>query len=121
MAMKIVLQEAAVEMVTVTERLCLTEDGRLVEETDPAARWLWATPGTQKPRVEAEKYGYVKQHTAANTDPAAPPNKAMAAPPNKATDDLEALRARATTLGIKVDGRWSLQRLQQEINTKETS
>ncbi|MEV4180189.1 hypothetical protein AB0J28_01920 [Streptosporangium canum] len=44
--------------VTVTARLCLTEDRkRLVPDTDPDARWLFCTPGSQISQADAERYG----------------------------------------------------------------
>ncbi len=44
--------------VTVTERLCLTEDKcRVVPEDSPEARWLWAIPGAKVSRAEAERLG----------------------------------------------------------------
>lgn len=46
-------------MVEVHERLCLTEDGRLVDESDPAARWLYCLPGHKVPLSEAQRYGLV--------------------------------------------------------------
>jgi len=56
MALRFVRDEPG-EWVTATQRLCLTEDGRLVPETDPAARWLWCTPGQKVRRADAERYG----------------------------------------------------------------
>lgn len=46
-------------MVEVHERLCLTEDGRLVDESDPDARWLYCLPGHRVSLAEAIKYGLV--------------------------------------------------------------
>jgi hypothetical protein len=46
---------------TVDRHLYLTEDrSRVVEESDPAMRWLWATPGMQVPLAEAERLGAIK-------------------------------------------------------------
>lgn len=45
---------------TVTERLALTEDGRVVPEESRDARWLYAIPGARVPMVEAIRYGLVK-------------------------------------------------------------
>lgn len=57
----------AVELVTIDRHLYLTDDGRrLVPEGHPDARWLWASPGDERPRDEAERLGAV--------DPA-PPEK----------------------------------------------
>lgn len=50
---------------TVDRHLYLTEDkSRVVEESDPAMRWLWATPGMQVPLAEAERLGAVKADSA---------------------------------------------------------
>lgn len=50
-----------VEMVTVDRHLYLTEDkDRVVEEGDPAGRWLWAAPGNEVSRVDAERLGAIK-------------------------------------------------------------
>lgn len=47
-------------MHTVTERLWLTEDRqRVVPEGDPAARFLFATPGTRIHAEDARRYGLV--------------------------------------------------------------
>ncbi|MCI0687571.1 MAG: hypothetical protein L0Y54_10095 [Sporichthyaceae bacterium] len=81
--------------VVATERLCLTEDQtRLVPETDPAARWLYCTPGQQLPRADAERYGLLAQPeptpeptTEPEPEPAAPEPaepKARAKPADKA-------------------------------------
>lgn len=49
------------KMHKVDERLYTTEDGsRVVKEGDPEARHLYATPGSEVPLKEAEKYGLVK-------------------------------------------------------------
>lgn len=48
------------EMVEVDVRLCRTEDDRLVEETDTAARWLYCKPGDRIPKAEAIRYGLIK-------------------------------------------------------------
>lgn len=42
---------------TITERLALTEDDRLVPEEDPDARWLFATTGQEIALKDAVKYG----------------------------------------------------------------
>ncbi len=47
-----------VELVTIDRHLYLTEDGaRVVPEGHPDARWLWASPGDERPRNEAERVG----------------------------------------------------------------
>lgn len=49
------------DVVVVEEHLYLTEDRtRVVSEGDPACRWLWAAPGDERPRAEAERLGVVK-------------------------------------------------------------
>lgn len=48
-----------VDTYEVYERLCLTEDERLVSEGDPAGRWLYAIPGQKIPMAEAIRYGLV--------------------------------------------------------------
>lgn len=65
---------------TVTERLYLTNDDKLVKEGDPRAAFLYSTPGKEIPMVEAEKYGLAPTAKAAS----APADKAKAAPANKA-------------------------------------
>jgi len=84
------------EWVTATARLCLTEDGRVVPDTDPAARWLWCTPGQPIRRSDAERYGLLggegKAEAKARRVPAnkarrAPANKARRAPANKQGSD----------------------------------
>jgi len=76
------------EWVTATARLCLTEDrSRVVPDTDPAARWLWCTPGQPVRRSEAERYGLLGgegEGAAKARRPAA--NKARRAAANKAAD-----------------------------------
>ncbi|MEV2277712.1 hypothetical protein AB0I72_19210 [Nocardiopsis sp. NPDC049922] len=50
--------DASKGMVTVERRLYLTEDGeRVVPDGHPAARWLWATPGSRVSRADAERLG----------------------------------------------------------------
>lgn len=53
-------QTAGEEQVEIQDRLCLTEDERLVPEGDPDGRWLYAVPGQRVPLSEAVKYGLVK-------------------------------------------------------------
>lgn len=61
MALEFVKQrkESNVDTYEVTERLALTEDGRVVPEDSPEARWLYAIPGQQIPLEETLKYGLV--------------------------------------------------------------
>lgn len=65
-------------------RLCLTEDDRLVPDTDPDARWLFCVPGAAIKRSDAERYGLLD---APAPEPAPEPEpveeKAVAAPANK--------------------------------------
>jgi len=76
------------EWVTATARLCLTEDGRVVPDTDPAARWLWCTPGQPIRRSDAERYGLLGgAGKAAAKARRAPANKARRAPANKQGSD----------------------------------
>lgn len=49
------------DKIVIDRRLCLTEDGsRVVDESDPAARWLWAIPGHVVDREEAERLGAIE-------------------------------------------------------------
>lgn len=48
------------ESYKVSERLAKTEDDRVVPESDPDARWLYAIPGHEIPLEEAERYGLIK-------------------------------------------------------------
>lgn len=66
-----------VETVTVDRHLYLTEDkSRVVEEGDTAGRWLWAAPGQEVSREEAERLGAVKARSK-------PADKAVRASRNK--------------------------------------
>lgn len=47
--------------VIATARLCLTEDDRLVPDTDEAARWLFCVPGSAIKRSDAERYGLLAE------------------------------------------------------------
>lgn len=63
-------------MVVIDRHLYITEDkSRVVEEGDPAGRWLWASPGQEMPRAQAERLGALK---AATSEPAAEPEGAEA-------------------------------------------
>lgn len=60
------------DKVVIDRRLCLTEDrSRVVDETDPEARWLWAIPGHVVDRAEAERLGAVEPEA----EPEAPKRK----------------------------------------------
>lgn len=67
---------------TVTERLYLTADDKVVREGDPKAAFLYATPGKEVPMADAVRYGLVKKTEAKQSEP--PANKAKTAPANKA-------------------------------------
>lgn len=64
----------------VNERLCLTDDDRLVPEGHPDARWLFAVPGREIPFAEAVKYGLAKAKPESKPEPEVAP----AAPPKRA-------------------------------------
>lgn len=68
--------------VIATARLCLTEDDRLVEDTDPNARWLFCVPGSPIKRADAERYGLLDEPKP-EPEPE-PEQKAAATPANKA-------------------------------------
>lgn len=77
------LREGAgpVDDVIVDRHLYLTEDGRsVVEEGDPAGRWLWASPGTAVPRADAERLGAVERPAKQRQTPA---SKQRTKPANK--------------------------------------
>lgn len=63
--------------VTIDRHLYLTEDRtRVVEEGDPAGRWLWASPGQQVSRREAERLGAIVTESGPDVKQAeAPANK----------------------------------------------
>lgn len=123
---------APVDTVTVDQHWYLTEDkNRVVPEGDPAARWLWATPGMEVPRAEAVKLGALSSNPADEDDdteqePApetvkekpAPADKQRAKPGDKKAsrpDDVAELRKQAADLGMQVDNRWGVDRLRREI------
>ncbi len=67
---------------TADRHLYLTEDrDRVVEESDPAMRWLWATPGMQVPLAEAERLGAVRPDSKA--EPVEEPAKQRTPAQNK--------------------------------------
>jgi hypothetical protein len=53
------------QYVIAQERLCKTEDGRLVPEGHPDARWFHAVKGARLPLAEAVAGGLVKARTPA--------------------------------------------------------
>lgn len=60
MALEFVKPTDSDDWVEATERLCRTEDDRLVPENDPDARWLFCIPGARISKADAERYGLVK-------------------------------------------------------------
>lgn len=83
--------EPSEPMVEVDVRLCLTEDGRLVDESDTDARWLYCKPGDRILLSEAKQYGLVPpepkpEEQEAESEPKAKrpaANKARAKPEDK--------------------------------------
>jgi hypothetical protein len=76
-------REAAVDRVTVDRRLYLTEDrSRVVGEGEPGGRWLWAVPGDEVSRAEAERLGALSPEPAPAPEPE-PEAKKAPAPANK--------------------------------------
>lgn len=61
-------RNVTMSMYTVQERLCLTEDDKLVPEGDPEARWLFAIPGDEIPVDQAERYGLLKSPAKPNAE-----------------------------------------------------
>lgn len=82
------------DLVTVDRHWYLTEDReRVVREGHPDGRWLWATPGMQVSREDAERLGAIEPEVVAEVPPeptpkakSAPANKQRSKPPNKAAD-----------------------------------
>lgn len=63
--------------VVIDRHLYLTEDRtRVVEEGDPASRFLWASPGTEVSRAEAVRLGAVKADPEPKPEPKAKPPEA---------------------------------------------
>lgn len=62
---------AGQHFVTATQRLCRTEDGRLVLEGDPAGRWLFCVPGQEISLAEAKQYGLIAEPKPLQADAAA--------------------------------------------------
>lgn len=106
------------EMVVIDRHLYLTEDKtRVVEEGDPASRWLWASPGQEMSREEAERLGAVKRARAPEPEPepevdvveskaqSKPEDKAMRPPENKATSESRKVREWAAAEGLDVPAR----------------
>jgi hypothetical protein len=59
------------ERVVIDRHLYLTEDKtRVVEEAHPDGRWLWASPGTEVLRAEAERLGAVAKPDVKQRTPA---------------------------------------------------
>lgn len=114
-------EKSGMDMVTVDRHLYLTEDqSKVVEEGDPAGRWLWAGPGAEVPRAEAERLGAVRPEpkaavAAPDKQASMPGDKSAGKPSDKSDDSVEDLRARAEAAGVTVDKRWGADRLRQEI------
>lgn len=81
--------------VVMDRHLYLTEEkDRVVEENDPASRFLWCTPGMSVPLAEAERLGAVKANS--EEEPVEAPkqrtpaqNKQRKPHENKAKDETE--------------------------------
>lgn len=142
---------APTDTVTVDRHWYLTEDkDRVVPEGNPAARWLWATPGMDVPRGDAERLGAVDappedapvtapaaaepvsvedDAERGDGEPAAPaeetktvpkPSDKQRAKPGDKKKTIPELRKQATELGVQVDNRWGEPRLRQEIAAAES-
>jgi hypothetical protein len=75
-------------------RLYLSEDGKVAEEGDPAARTLLIGEGGEMPLADARKYGLVPDEP--NAEPAPADEKAVAtAPANKAVSKAPANKSAA--------------------------
>jgi hypothetical protein len=110
-----------VETVTVDRHLYLTEDKtRVVEEGHPDGRSLWATPGMDVPRADAERLGAIEPAKEPPAEAVAekavpkPADKQRAKPADKSAS-VAGLRQHAADLGVQVDNRWGVERLRQEI------
>lgn len=73
------------ETVVIDRHLYLTEDkSRVVEEGDTDGRWLWASPGQEMARDEAERLGALEAKQPEKPEqPAKPEPKQRARPANK--------------------------------------
>lgn len=83
------------ESFEVTERLCLTEDDRVVGEDHPEARWLWKIPGEHVSIEEAQARGLI---VAAVEEPASEESvdqMAAAEEPAQPAGDVAAAKAKA--------------------------
>lgn len=101
------------EHVEATERLCLTEDGRLVQENDAEARWLFCVPGTRIRRSDLERYGLKQRGPSEDKAVHAPEgDKAHSTPVD---DELTAARAEAEAKGIKVHPNAKADTIRQKI------
>lgn len=126
MAFSINLNEGAgsADTVRVDQHWYLTETrDEVVAEQDPRGRWLWASPGDEVSRADAVRLGALKQQAPMQDKQVpSPGDKQVAMPEDKAgpTDDIDELRAAAEQAGVKVDKRWGVERLQQEIAAAES-
>jgi hypothetical protein len=81
------------DKVVIDRRWCLTEDkSRVVEENDPAARWLWAIPGHIVDRAEAERLGALEPEADAE-----PPKRKPGQPPGSGTKKAEPAEDKSVT------------------------
>jgi hypothetical protein len=87
---------------------------------DPDGTVVWQ-PGTRfeqdDPTLDGLPPGHVRPVVVEVDEPAVQPEPQPELAPS-AELGIGQLRARAEALGVKVDGRWSAARLQQEIGTK---
>lgn len=101
----------------VPERIYRTGDGRLVPHGHLEAAFLAFPEGEELSDEEAARLGvrdFVKSSRVPHNKMAAPPlDKQSPVPAEKSS--LAELREIAQGHGIKVDGRWSVDRLRQEI------
>lgn len=91
----VTIRDPGEPLVTIDRHLYLTEDrDRVVAEGDPAGKSLWAAPGQQVPRREAERLGALASPSAPDVpaEPDAgkkqvepPASKQRKPPANKAT------------------------------------
>lgn len=106
------------EWVEAVERLCLTEDGRLVPENDPEARWLFCVPSTRIRRSDMDRYG-LKQRGPSE-------DKAIKAPEgDKTTPDADAelaeARAAADAAGVRYHPNAKADTIRRRLAEADTS
>lgn len=82
--------------IVVDRHLYLTEDrSRVVEENDPASRFLWAAPGDEVSRAEAVRLGAIK----AESEPVPESEPATKAEPKQRTPRANKARGPAGDKG----------------------